>query len=294
MVSFELPDEAERPVVERFSRDGHVVGVHHAVDEAERLPPGDRLRGPLRHGPKKQSVSPGAAAGKFGEAALHRAVGQQGDVFSLSRPGKNLERAEAHVRSGDAKQHGRRFRSVPLYLLVASDHGEGSRRRDSETEDGLASQVLPYAGAKRRAPVEPSRKRGPPASLEMQVPLPPPPVAKLSQEKRAPVAEARVPDPELVSPVAHGRGPRAPKEPFPAEILGEQRVFSLPRVYSQALRQALVPRRQARALERLGAGFDQKRRREPRAGDLQAYVAYFLHGAGGGADKQVYCFGRDS
>ena len=39
--------ERARAVVDRLAGEGHVVGVHHAMDEADQLPSGDQARLPL-------------------------------------------------------------------------------------------------------------------------------------------------------------------------------------------------------------------------------------------------------
>jgi hypothetical protein len=41
--------EPEGPVVERQTKDRHVVGIHHAVRPSDRLPSGDEPGGSLDH-----------------------------------------------------------------------------------------------------------------------------------------------------------------------------------------------------------------------------------------------------
>ena len=88
-------EKSERPVIQGQAQDGHIVGVHHAMGEARRLPLRHQLGGALDH----FAEPAGMVAGEFRKIFADDMIGQQPHLFVLAAMMEMLEMAEADMAS---------------------------------------------------------------------------------------------------------------------------------------------------------------------------------------------------
>ncbi len=91
------------PVVERQPENRHVVGIHHPVGEADRLPLGHqhgRAADHLSEHPQETIVK----AHELGIVMLDDVLGQRAQVVDLVAVIEDLEAAEADMRRGHANE----------------------------------------------------------------------------------------------------------------------------------------------------------------------------------------------
>ncbi len=92
-------------VIDRFARERHVVGVHHAVNEADQLPARDQPRLPFDDGFKERDIGL-RRSDSCGKCRARDVVGQRADrLLVVSMRGGLLQRADPHVARGNSCQH---------------------------------------------------------------------------------------------------------------------------------------------------------------------------------------------
>ena len=94
-------DKAVGAVIQRQAKQRHVVGVHHPVTEARRLPFGNQPRGAAHHLGKQFG-----AILQLGEVVAQQIIDERRDLLPLPAPGEILNMAEAQM-AGGGTQHGR-------------------------------------------------------------------------------------------------------------------------------------------------------------------------------------------
>lgn len=100
----EFIEKSAGSVVDRFAGKGHVIGIHHAVDEAEAHP----LRDELGLG-RDDVFEEGERTGFPGLVSLV-GVGDEGlKAFEVVASREKLGGSDAEVRAGDAGEDGTRF-----------------------------------------------------------------------------------------------------------------------------------------------------------------------------------------
>ena len=85
-------------------RDGCVVGVHHAVNEAEEHPLGNQVCLPADYALEEGTVRP-LPVYDLRIMPSNRIVGERARCFGIAPRGEILERAHADVASGYPGQH---------------------------------------------------------------------------------------------------------------------------------------------------------------------------------------------
>ena len=171
-----------------------VVGVHHAVDEAQRHPAGDQLGlsgdggAQEAHGPVRPRM---VAPDRHGHQPLQRVgVAAGGEVLEGAPRGcARAPRASAPRRAAG------RSRSTASPVAAGRQRARGGH---AERGHGLGDDVLAQDGAHPGAPVAHAREGRGARPLELHVPAPPVGAHDLAQQVRAPVAELRRPAAELV------------------------------------------------------------------------------------------------
>ena len=221
--------EAERAVVERKTQHRHIVRVHHAVREADGLPLRDKLRGARHYRGEEFLILVGRVA-QFREVLRDDVIGERADVLKLTAIVEDLERAEAHVTRREAQQSCRGLCRLALHRLVTADDAQRPRRRDAERVHRFAAQILAYRRAQDRAPVEAARVRRRACALQMQIPLRAFESAHLAQQQRAPVAQLRHIDAELMARIQHRQRLCAGEILLPTEVCDELRTVCFGRI----------------------------------------------------------------
>ncbi len=161
--------ERARPVVDRLARDRHVVGVHHAMDEADRHPPCDQRRLGLGHG-VEQRKGRVVVLGGGGVVPLDGVAGEVGEQLPIAGVGRVLERTDAQVARGHASQHRARQRPrVAGDVLARRAHGQGPRGGDAERVHRLADDVLAQHRPHSCLAVAAASERGAARTFQVQV-----------------------------------------------------------------------------------------------------------------------------
>ena len=192
--------EAVGAVVDGQPEDRHIIGVHHAVREAYRLPVGDQRRGAIHHIVKPQGVAVGVLHQLWPVMSNH-IVRQLLHLFRLAAVVPVLEVAEAHVALGDAHQHRATLRGFAPHRRVAGDDRERPGAGNAEVMHCLAGEVFAHRGAHHRPAIAHARVRRQPGALQMPVHFAAIGQALLAQQNAAPVAKLSGPDAELMPAV---------------------------------------------------------------------------------------------
>ena len=144
--------EGAGAVVDGLAGDGGVVGVHHAMDEADMQPARDQRRLPRDHLLQQRAVGLRRRRGRRvvpGDGI----VGQQPHPLHIAAGGEILEGADAEVAGGDAGQHGAGERGFAPHRLAGRHRGQRPGGRHAERRHRLADQVFAQHRAERRPAV---------------------------------------------------------------------------------------------------------------------------------------------
>ncbi len=194
-------EERARSVVDRLAGDRRVVGVHHAVHEADAEPARDQARLRARRRDRGAPARRCRCPRRRGSGARARTTSAVASASTSPRAAKNSKvptriwLAATRVSTAPGRASSRRTR------LARRDGGERARRRDAERGHRLAHDVLAQHRPERGAPVAAAREGRAPRALELDVA----PLAvladDLAEQDRATVAELRDEVAELVARV---------------------------------------------------------------------------------------------
>jgi hypothetical protein len=191
-------EEGTRSVVDGLAGDGHVVGVHHAVDEADEHPLRHQPRLRSHHRVEQREGWQARISGCRVEAS-DRVVAEAPQQVAVAGRGGVLEAADTQVAARDAREHRAGQEVVPLHGTSGRDHGQGPGGRDAQGLHRLTDGVLPQHRPQHREPVAPAGERGAPRPLQVHVAPSTRRVGQLAEQQGATVAEARREAPELVA-----------------------------------------------------------------------------------------------
>ncbi len=199
-----LVEEGTGAVVDRLSREQHVVGVHHAVDESDGEPSRDELGLAGDHAVEHRAVGVLRTA-RVGEVAFDDVVEKDADGVLVTAGREVLDGADTDVALSDAREHGAGHGPRFAEDLLPGGHGrEASARRDPDRGHPFAHDVLAQHRAERGLAVPGARIGRSARSLELHIVANAVPTDQLSEQDGSAVAEARVPRAELV-PRVDGR-----------------------------------------------------------------------------------------
>ena len=154
-------EKLEGAVVQSQAQDAHVVGVHHTVAKADRLPVRHHLGGAPGHGLEQRHIGPvfTRRAAAFGVKMVNHIVGQRAQLVVLLGVRKMLKVAKAHKAGRHAGDHGGGFLLFAPYRGVRAGHAQGAGGGNAQSVHGLAAQKLADGAAQHRAAVAPARIR---------------------------------------------------------------------------------------------------------------------------------------
>ena len=140
----------ERAVVHRQAQDAHVIGVHHPMAKAHRLPLRHHLRSAL--GDRSQQGDIGVGAPAFAAAtvrvkALYYMVGQRLQLVVLVVVAEVLEVPKADKAGRHPGHHGCGLQRLAAHRCVRAGHAQGAGSRDAKALHGLAAQKFADAAA---------------------------------------------------------------------------------------------------------------------------------------------------
>jgi hypothetical protein len=159
--------EGAGAVVDGFAGEGHVVGVHDAVDEADLEP--FRNQGGLAVDDGAEEVDDRGVGRDFRVVALAEVVGEGGEGRGVAMGGGPLEGADADVAGGDAGEDGARELLLAEHRLAGGGDGEAAGSWDAEGVHGLADEVFPEHRAESGATVATAGERGAAGAFELDV-----------------------------------------------------------------------------------------------------------------------------
>lgn len=220
MVAAKPLHEPERAVVQRQAEDRAVVGVHHAVAEAQRLPHRDQAGLALDHvgQPERPTLEDVSDIEQVSEVPLDRVVGQHGEWRGRSVARVVLEMAEAQEARRHAAHDRRRLGALALHRQRRRHQRQRARGRHAQRVHRFAGQVFADRRAQHRAPVGAARIRGRSGALELQLTRPRGGV-DLGDQQRTTVTELAGVATELVT----GVDGRARRVAGPGTVAGQQR-----------------------------------------------------------------------
>src|SRR6056297_808739 len=237
--------EGAGAVIDGFARDAAIVGVHHAVDEAEAEPVRHQRRLTLHDG-----VQEGRGIGCVGIMPGDRIVEERLQRLGVAPCGKDLERTDAQVALRHPGQHGAGQGLFPYDPLAGPYGGQRAGGRHAKGVHRFAHHVFTQHRPQPGAPVAHAGIGRATRSLELNVAADAIGAHGLAQEHRAPVAKLRVVLAELVAGIklcqrrcAFGQG-----------IAGEhvREVGIIQPVDAQVVRKRSVDRNQGRCFHGLG------------------------------------------
>ena len=165
-----LVHECARPEVDRLARHGHVVGVHHAVDEADLHPARDERTLPLGDGFEQGEITVRVCRAAPGNGARWRSRRARGP-----RPRRRARRSIRTCRCGcgwPPRGSARlpaagRLHGVPARRWSTADSARVVGR--PERVHRLADQVFAQDGSERRAAIAAPRERRRARAFPLQV-----------------------------------------------------------------------------------------------------------------------------
>ena len=168
VVRVEAVHEAERAVVDREAEDRHVVGVHHAVAEADGLPVRHQVGGAQRDFRQQREIRiVGFAAMRI--EAVDDVIGERASILPRDRSSRNARSepkrtklGDTRVTTADVSMVSRRTRQV------GADDAQRARRRDAEVMHRFRAQEFADRRAQNRASVAHARIRRPARALQLQ------------------------------------------------------------------------------------------------------------------------------
>ena len=243
-----------RPVIDRLTRERHVVRVHHPVHKSDAHPLRDQSRLSLDHRPEQRERRI-LRARQLRIMPLQRIRDERAQRRLVPSRRHPLKRPHADVARRHPRQHGARPRSVlPPDLLARRYDCETARRWNPHRVHRLANHILAQHRAERRAPVTTPRIRGRPRPLELHIPALTPRRDLLTQQNRPPIAQRRE-VPVLVSRISLRERRRTRRQHVPRKNLRRRPTRALRtrprrRVQPQLLRQFPIPHRHPRRAHR--------------------------------------------
>ena len=198
-------EETEWAVVYGQPQCRHVVGIHHAVAEADALPCGDGIGGAVADLFQQGGVGiVGISA--VGVVMPDEVVGKLLDFGFAAGVIEVFEMAETQKARGDAGQDGGGFDGFPINGVVAAAQGEGAGRGDAETVHGFGTEVFADGGAQDGAPVGKAGIGRFARTFELPLLALSRGIDGIANQDRAPVAKTRGIDAELMAAVNTGNG----------------------------------------------------------------------------------------
>ena len=190
----------------------HVVGVHHAVNEADPHPMGDHRRCGFSHLGQPRDETVVGAGVVVREVMANGVVNQRAKRFVMAVGGVNLEAAEANETGRHAAHHGTGFggrvavvEDVSHHRLARGNQRQGAGRGHAEVMHCFAAKEFSNGGAQHGFAVGGARIGRQAGAFELQFEKA---VVRLdfAQRDGSPVAKLSGPVAELMATVALGVG----------------------------------------------------------------------------------------
>ena len=163
-----LLHEGAGTVVDGLARDGAVIRVHDAVDEAEAQPLRDQSRLGIDHRIEERNVRV-ICFGGGGVVARDGIVGEGAKRVIVLLGGEVLERPDADMARGHAGEHAAGLHLLAADLFARSDRGEGTGGGYAEGVHRFAHDIFAQHGTEGGTTVAPPGPLGRTSSLQLEV-----------------------------------------------------------------------------------------------------------------------------
>ena len=164
----EVVHEGAGSVVDGFSRNGTVIGIHHPVNESDQHPLGDQLGLP-GGGQTKEGKCGNFLCGSLGVVAGDHVIGQGSKGVKVSPRVVILESAHPDVTAGHPGEDCAGQRALADDLFPGGDHSKGPGSWNPERGHRFAHHVFPDGGTKGGTAVSPAGEDGRTRSLQLDV-----------------------------------------------------------------------------------------------------------------------------
>ena len=119
----EVVHEGARAIIDGLAGNRHVVGVHHAMDKADRHPFGEQRRLARDHAVEQRAIGRGAIGGG-GIVAGDHMVGQVAERVEILARGEELKSTDADVAAGDPRQYRAGQGALAKHFFAGGDGGQ--------------------------------------------------------------------------------------------------------------------------------------------------------------------------
>jgi len=181
-------EEGAGTVIDGFAGDRDIVGVHHAMDEADQEPAHHQIRLHRDHRLEQAEIAV-LRLRRLRMVARNDMVRQRPQALGVLPGREELEGADADVAGGDARQHRAGQDLVAHHRRPGQHEGERPRRRDAERRHRLADDVFAHHRPDGGAPVPAARIARAAGALELNVAAPSGAIDHLPEQDRPSVAE---------------------------------------------------------------------------------------------------------
>ena len=227
----ERVEETVRAIVDRQAQHRHVVGVHHAVAEADRLPLGHQRRRAARHGFEQGRIRLLFCATSR-VMVLDHEVGEPPQRRRLIVVRKMFEVAESNEAGCHACHDGGGFDFLAPHRQRRAGHAQGARGGNAQAVHRFGTKEFANRGAQHGAPVAHAGIGGQSRALELQLQRAGNRV-DLTQPQRPAITQLPGPHAELVAAVDAGQRLHAVPQRVAAEHLERAPVGPLGPVMGQ-------------------------------------------------------------
>ncbi len=217
--------EGAGAVVDGLAGNGHVVSVHHAVQEAKTHPLRDQARLGGDHRVEESEVER-VCQRKVGVVAADGIIGEGLDVRLVASGGIELERADTQVAGRDAGKDGAWQLRLAPDLFARCDYGQRPCGWHAHCSHEFRDHVFAQHRADGGLAVPATREWGAPRALQLDVEAIAVRGDDLAQEMRPTIAKLRREAAELVAGIGLGDGigpggKACAGKPAPRLILGQ-------------------------------------------------------------------------
>ncbi|MNH94069.1 hypothetical protein D3C73_466810 [compost metagenome] len=244
-------EKGARAEVDRLPRYGHVVGVHHPMDETDAEPARDQLRLPECHGLQQCRIG---VLGRLqlGIMPVDNIVGQFPYAIRVAARSKELEGADPHMACRDTNEDRTLLHRLAIDLLAGRHRRQRPCRRNAERSHGLGDDIFPQYRSQSRTAVATAGKWRRACAFQLDIATNTASIHHFAQQDRTAVAELRHETAELVAGISHRKRHR----PLWHHVTGKCRrqPIRIGKIGLDAklFRQSLVEHDQLRPLDRLG------------------------------------------
>ena len=160
--------EGAGAVINRLTADGHIVGIHHAMDEADMEPLRDQPRLTRDHARQQRDIGV-FRAGRRRIMPRNGKIREQLQRFLIFLRGEILKAADTDMAGRHARQHRARLRFFAQHCFACHRHRQRARGRHAKRCHGFADDGFAQHRPQHGAAISAARKQCASAALQMNI-----------------------------------------------------------------------------------------------------------------------------